>query len=132
MSFMGFIGALVMIVVLLVFVVGPLIFNPYESTQSFRNKQRERALAYYERVLTNIRDLDDDLATGKISEDEYTIEREKWMARGVELLAMIAELDKQANIMEDLDDQASEADIDHAIEQAISEMREQQQVTEVS
>ena len=56
------------------------------SDDPLLEKQRERLLIYYERVLRNIRDLDEDHALGKIDEDEYTREREEWAQRGVQVL----------------------------------------------
>ncbi|GAB5491299.1 MAG: hypothetical protein Phog2KO_15140 [Phototrophicaceae bacterium] len=122
MSIIGLSSALTMLLILLAFVAVPLL-RRQQSTQSFSNKQRERALSYYERVLTNIRDLDDDLATDKIHQDEYQLERERWMERGVELLKMLDELDKAQNIISD--ENANDADIDLAIENAISNKQAQ-------
>lgn len=85
------------------------------------NRQRERALAYYERVLTNIRDLDDDYATGKIAQDEYTAEREWWSERGMRLLQLFDELDQQHSLTDDED--ADDARIDAIIEQTLQSLR---------
>ena len=122
MSIIGLSSALTMLLILIAIVAVPLLRRE-QSTQSFSNKQRERALSYYERVLTNIRDLDDDLATDKIHQDEYQLERERWMERGVELLKMLDELDKAHNIISD--EHANDADIDLAIENAISRKQAQ-------
>ena len=125
MSIIGLSSALTMLLILTAFVAIPLL-RRRQTTQSFSNKQRERALSYYERVLTNIRDLDDDLATDKIHQDEYQLERERWMERGVELLKMLDELDKAQNIISD--ENANDADIDSAIEDAISRKQAQKVV----
>lgn len=131
MSIFGLITAIVMLLVVVAYILLPLIQNDAIDADIFRNKQRERALAYYERVLRNIRDLDDDLATDKISREEYTVERERWMGRGVELLQMIEKLDDAHNITDSLQSEANDADIDAAIENAIQTTYEQQTVNEV-
>lgn len=118
MSIVGLISAVVMLLLVVIFIAIPFLSQQRQSARAFSNKQRERALAYYERVLTNIRDLDDDLATDKIHQDEYEIERERWMERGVALLKMLDELDNTNPII--TNENANDADIDHAIEQAIS------------
>lgn len=118
MSIVGLISAVVMLLLVVIFIAIPFLSQQRQSARAFSNKQRERALAYYERVLTNIRDLDDDLATDKIHQDEYDIERERWMERGVALLKMLDELDNTNPII--TNENANDADIDHAIEQAIS------------
>ena len=118
MSIVGLISAVVMLLLVVIFIAIPFLSQQRQSARAFSNKQRERALAYYERVLTNIRDLDDDLATDKIHQDEYEIERERWMERGVALLKMLDELDNTNPII--ANENANDADIDQAIEQAIS------------
>ena len=118
MSIVGLISAVVMLLLVVIFIAIPFLSQQRQSARAFSNKQRERALAYYERVLTNIRDLDDDLATDKIHQDEYEIERERWIERGVALLKMLDELDNTNPII--ANENANDADIDHAIEQAIS------------
>lgn len=131
MSIFGLITAIVLLLVTLAYIVLPLLQRETVDADVFRNKQRERALAYYERVLRNVRDLDDDLATDKISQEEYTLERERWMGRGVELLRMLDNLDEAHNLTEQLQVAANDADIDAAIEAAINTVPEQQTANEV-
>lgn len=125
MSIIGLFTALVLMLLVLAVMIAPLMMKQDESASSFRSKQRERALAYYERVLRNIRDLDDDLATGKIMQAEYDLERERWLARGVEILQMIDQLDHAQNIAATLPSDANDAEIDAVIEQAVAEVRDQ-------
>ncbi len=75
-------------------------------------KQRERVLTYYERVLSNVRDLDDDLATEKIHPEEHAQERVVWVERGVTLLALLDQLKERAITQEN----ATDAEIDALIE----------------
>ncbi|HRL14676.1 MAG TPA: hypothetical protein PKX07_22530 [Aggregatilineales bacterium] len=48
--------------------------------------QRDRLVVYYERVLRNVQDLDEDYQTGKLNAGEYEAEREQWVQRGVAAL----------------------------------------------
>ncbi|MCY4019387.1 MAG: hypothetical protein OXG39_08255 [Chloroflexi bacterium] len=84
--------------------------------------QRDRVQVYYERVLTNIRDLDEDYATGKINEDDYREEREVWARRGMRLLRVRDSLDARQSLVKGGDANADK--IDEAIEAAISAYRE--------
>jgi hypothetical protein len=120
MSIFGLAIASLLALILLIVVARPFFALP-DSSGSFRDKQRERALTYYERVLTNIRDLDDDHSTGKISSEEYNSERELWMNRGVRLLAMLDELQAAQNIIENT--KADDAAIDAAIERKLAKQK---------
>ena len=86
--------------------------------------QRDRLSVYYSRVLTNIRDLDEDFATGKIDGGSYRAEREIWVGRGIQLLRVQEELDAQHSLAP----AGSEAErIDQAIEAAARAYREGRQ-----
>jgi len=123
MSVAGLIATGILFLILAIYVLRPLLVNTtMTGKRAFLNKQRERAIAYYERVLTNIRDLDEDLATGKINPEEYETERELWVGRGIKLLKMLDQLDEQENIVDD--EQAGAAEIDAAIEQAVINARQ--------
>lgn len=91
------------------------------SEAAFLDRQRERALAYYERVLLNVRDLDEDHATGKIATDEYEAEREFWLDRGVRLLRLLDQLEHNETLMAERT--TDDALIDAAIEDAIKSAR---------
>ena len=79
-------------------------------------RQRERLQIYYQRVLRNVHDLDEDHATGKLNADEYTVERARWVQRGVEALRTLETLDSQHLVAPA---QADDATIDEAIDRAI-------------
>lgn len=117
MSISGLIIALLMLVALLVVTFSPLLRRPTRSGDALFTRERERALAYYERVLTNIRDLDEDHATGKIAASEYHTEREYWADRGVRVLKLLDELDANRHLVDNTEDDAV---IDAAIEEAIT------------
>jgi hypothetical protein len=120
MSIYGIIAAVALLLVVVLVLAMPWRRRAVVSLQAL-NRQRERALAYYERVLTNIRDLDDDYATGKIAQDEYAYERELWAERGVRLLQLFDELDQQHSLTDD--ENADDAQIDAIIEQALQSLR---------
>ncbi len=79
--------------------------------------QQEQHRVSYERVLTNILDLDEDLATGKISEADHQTEREIWLQRGIQLLRALDSLE------DDIEVAHEDADIDQAIEAAVAAHR---------
>lgn len=110
-----------------VLVVMPLLRRESEAgAESLHlHKQRERLLAYYERVLTNLRDLDEDHITGKMPDDAYAAEREDWMQRGVEVLKTLDALDEHSVIPASIHDEAAvDEAIDDAIEAAIAARRQ--------
>lgn len=118
MSIEGLIISAVIVLVLLFFVLAPLIWQrrvilPADVIE----KQRTRAIHYYERVLKNVRDLDEDFATGKIDEAEYQAEREHWVNRGVQVLQLLDQLDDNRAIVDDAS--ADDAAIDAAIEASL-------------
>jgi hypothetical protein len=87
-------------------------------------RQRDRLLAYYERVLTNIRDLDEDHATGKMPDDEYAVEREEWMQRGIYVLRALDTLHDHSLVeTQPSDEVAVDEALDSMIEAAIAARR---------
>lgn len=93
------------------------------ASDALVQKQRERLLVYYERVLTNVRDLDEDYSTGKMQASDYETEREEWVQRGVQVLKALDELDHHHLIVSDADQAALDHAIDDAIERAIATHR---------
>ncbi|MEO8396697.1 MAG: hypothetical protein ABI700_27135, partial [Chloroflexota bacterium] len=82
-------------------------------------------LVYYERVLRNIHDLDEDHAIGKIDEGEYSSEREEWAQRGAQVLQALDSITEKSVIAETpADDAAVDGAIDDAIEAAIQTYRQ--------
>lgn len=86
-------------------------------------KQRERLLVYYERVLTNLRDLDEDYSTGKMQAADYETEREEAVQRGVQVLKAMDDLGQHHLIVSSSDQATLDHAIDDAIEQAIAAHR---------
>lgn len=124
MSILGLIVSFGLFTVALVVVAHPLLRSRSGSDQDDARlgRQRDRVQVYYERVLTNIRDLDEDSSTGKINEADYHEEREVWVRRGIRLLRMRDQLDARQSLVSGRE--ADFEDIDAAIEAAISSYRE--------
>lgn len=108
----------------LAWVILPLLYASNE--EKLEDAERERLLILYEQVLRAVRELDDDYAMGKVPEGEYNIEREEWMARGVQLLELMGDkpedvrVTAQANQQEQERPAAVPQDIDDAIEAAVA------------
>lgn len=81
------------------------------------DQQMKRVQVYYERVLTNMRDLDEDYATGKIDEADYREEREVWAQRGMRLLRLRDSLDARQSLQ--ISEGADADSIDDSIEDEI-------------
>ena len=125
MSIGGLLLALVLTTVALIWIGLPLLRRGASTAQvdALADKQRERLLVYYERVMTNIRDLDEDHATGKIADADYSAERESWVERGVQVLKALQGEAVVRPAPSAPDDAAVDAAIDEAIEAAISAYR---------
>jgi hypothetical protein len=117
MSIEGLIAAAVIVFGLLLYVGYP--FARRERTtdadRQRASRQQDRLLMVYERVLTNIRDLDEDHRTGKMQTEDYEGEREQWVQRGIQVLKALDTLDA-AHLLTSADDDAS---IDRAIDARI-------------
>ncbi len=122
MSPEGLVIALALLIIVGLWIAAPLLRreSPRLSDDSLAQKQRERLLLYYERVLTNIRDLEEDHATGKMQTAEYEVEREEWVQRGIQILKA---LDSLRAVPAAADEAGVEAAIDDEIEAAIAAYR---------
>ncbi|MBI1257684.1 MAG: hypothetical protein GC204_09460 [Chloroflexi bacterium] len=117
MSIQGLLFTLLLALFVLAWIVLPLLQRSAKSEDDpLLEKQHERLLVYYERVLRNIRDLDEDHALGKIDEGEYTHEREEWVQRGAQVLQALDTITESSVIAET---PAEDAAVDHAIDDAI-------------
>lgn len=129
MSIEGLVVAVFITLLVLLLVALPFLSRRQPKTaDTLEGKQRERLLVYYERVLRNIRDLDEDHALGKIADGEYQRERELWAARGVQVLKALDTLSDQPMIAPTAaDDSAIDLAIDDAIEAAVRDVRRSRQ-----
>ncbi len=128
MSVPGLLFALLLAVFVLVWILMPLLERPTadEADDPLLEKQRDRLQIHYERILRNIRDLDEDHALSKISDDDYTREREDWAQRGVQVLQALDAITARETAAETPTegvDAAGAAVLDDAIEAAIQTYR---------
>ena len=130
MSLGGLAIALTMLVILVLWVVVPLLDRkrPAAPDTLAAERQRERLLVQYERTLRNIRDLDEDYATGKIQPDDYQAEREEGIQRGVQFLMAMDQLkqpDSRKKSVSASGLRPGDADrtVDEAIEAAVATRR---------
>lgn len=126
MSIEGIVVSLVILLLTAAAVALPLWRGQGQTAENaLLQKQRERLLVYYERVLTNIRDLDEDFATGKIAPDEHAREREMWVQRGIQALRALDDLHSHSIIQGAVKDSAAADEaIDAAIEASIKAYRQ--------
>ncbi len=123
MSISGLLFALALSVVAMVIVARPLWRSAAGESDAARalQRQRDQVRIYYERVLTNIRDLDEDFATGKIGTEDYSSEREVWVHRGIRLLRAQDQLEAQGDAAGSSADAAA---IERAIDEAVAAYRQ--------
>src|SRR5215813_2222282 len=119
MSIEGILAGLVILAILLTWVGWPLLGRQKRTAANeiLIQKQRERVLMVYERILNNIRDLDEDYSTGKMPDGDYQAERELWVQRGIQALKSLDELDARTM----LTSSTANEDIDQAIDRKIEE-----------
>ena len=132
MSIAGLIASLVLTLFVLFWVGFPFLGtqNQRINPNTSRLRQEERMHLYYERVLRNINDLDEDRATGKLNEDDYNADRSIWVRRGVEILKRIDELSEDQLIAPlDADDAVIDTAIDQSIETAVHAYQDQAEST---
>ena len=126
MSLPGLIFALVLAAAVVIWIGTPLLRRETKTDDDpLLKKQRERLLVYYERVLRNIRDLDEDHTLGKIAEDHYARDREEWAQRGVQVLQALDTIaDRTMIAATPAEDAAVDQAIDDSIEAAIQRYRQ--------
>lgn len=124
MSTTGMIVSIVLVALALFFVLWPFLRRGgTDAAEAARlRKAHDELLTSYERVLSSIRDLDEDFQIGKLDEETYQRERGFWTERGVALLkeieADIARSGGPRRKMASSDGKADQA-LDSAIEEAI-------------
>ncbi|MFN8377744.1 MAG: hypothetical protein U0452_03655 [Anaerolineae bacterium] len=128
MSLAGLLGALVLTALVLAFIAAPFLRRSKgPDRRAATDLQRERVLAYYERVLRNVRDLDEDYALGKLDEADYQHDRATWTERGVQALKLLDQLDAgSAGVSASSD----AAELDAAVERAVKAAVEQIQASQ--
>jgi type II secretory pathway pseudopilin PulG len=120
MSISGLLVACIVLAILAPWIAAPFVRRPSDQNQqALAQQERERLLVLYERVLTNLRDLEEDHATGKIQTGEFEGEREVWTQRGIDVLKALDNLNSPRPA-------APAPTNDDAIEAAIQAYREKQ------
>lgn len=128
MSYEGLFVSFVMAAAVALVIALPLLRRDTQRPHS-NAQARDRLLTYYERVLTNIRDLDEDYATGKMLDTDHAAERELWMERGIQVLRALDELDAGSLTLQ-IDEAAVDEAVDDALEAAIRAYKNQGRVTD--
>jgi hypothetical protein len=125
MSLPGLFMGLVIVLAVVFFVAGPLFQrqNTTTSDDELVQKQRERLLMVYERVLGNMRDLDEDHTTLKMSDADYTTERELWVQRGIQVLKTLDALNAKNMVTTSTAAEDIDRAIDKRIEAAVAAYR---------
>jgi hypothetical protein len=125
MSLPGLFMGLVIVLGVVFFVAGPLFqrTNTTTSDDELVAKQRERLLMVYERVLSNMRDLDEDHTTLKMSDTDYTTERELWVQRGIQVLKTLDALNAKNMVTTSMAAEDIDRAIDKRIEAAVAAYR---------
>ncbi len=121
MSFEALGLSLALTAAVVVWIAAPLLRHKPRFAEHADDVLAERLQQHYERVLTSLRDLEEDFALGKLDQAHYQAERERWLAQGVEVLAeldRIGALSEPAQTVGELD-----AAVDHRIEQAVAAYR---------
>ncbi|QPC80947.1 hypothetical protein G4Y79_14660 [Phototrophicus methaneseepsis] len=88
-------------------------------------RTRDELITSYERVLSTIRDLDEDYQLAKINQGDYQEERTYWSEYGVRLLQMLESDKPSVEILQTpgVKPNEAEAALDHAVEEAIRNYR---------
>lgn len=90
MSAAGLIFALLFVAAGCAYVLLPITRQAQIRSQSERaRKAHDELLTAYERVLSAVRDLDEDFQTGKLDAETHHEERSRWVQRGAGLLQQI-------------------------------------------
>lgn len=118
MSLIGFAISILLCALVLAWVLWPLLRRPAgDDALSLREEQRLLLLAEYERILLNIRDLDEDVATGKIPAEAHQRDRRAQVEEGVRRLRQIEALDTGYADADDIADEADKMPAQQAITQ---------------
>lgn len=125
MTIQGLIGLAVMVVGGLLAMIYPFITvrsNPSSNKKRHLNLSRDELLASYERVLSTMRDLEDDFKSGKMQAEDYEEERVYWSQYGVRLLQLLeGSVPVDDEPVHDMDD--ANIQLDQSVEEAIQNYR---------
>lgn len=124
MSFESLGLALALIAIVGLWIAAPILNRNLRklSTGMVVERGRDRLLSHYERLLNNIRDLDEDFATGKITEADHEFEREKLVQQGI---AVLKEIDTVAEHVAAPSEYQIDSDLDAAVDSRLDQQIEQ-------
>lgn len=129
MSIGGLIFFFIVLTSVVVVVAMPLLARPRPSERledPLIVRQRQRLGVYYDRVLANLRDLDEDHALGKIEPTLYAADRALWVERGIQALKALDTLEERAMIdASAVEDSAIDHAIAAAVETAIQQAKQE-------
>jgi len=125
-------GESILIIIVMSVVTGAALLLPFirhnETIAEIEaRKKRDSLLMAYERVLLALRDLEEDLTTGKIPSEDYDSKRQQWAERGVALLQQLEAVGIKPPKAKSMVSKAAnahakpEAALDAAIEAAIAQ-----------
>jgi hydroxyethylthiazole kinase-like sugar kinase family protein len=121
MSIEGLGISLSLVLLVVLWVAAPLLTRGKDKAEAGTDLS---LIAAYERALLAIRDLEEDVTTGKIDATAYGRERERWVERGI---AALRELDAAGQFAADANRGANAAQADEpatdAVEQALAAYR---------
>jgi hypothetical protein len=124
MSIEGLIGLIIMLVVGSGALLLPFITTRAKSIGSRKRQldlSRDELLASYERVLSTLRDLEDDFKSHKMNPADYEQERAHWSQYGIKLLSL---LEGHTEVDDDLQaDPNADLILDNSVEEAIKNYR---------
>lgn len=121
MSIAGLLISAALVAAGLIWIGMPLLRGGQWKREEQYERQRDRLVFQYERAVQVIRDLDDDLALGKMQPEDHQTEREIWVQRAVILLEAIKEMDARMGVVAPQFEGETDQDIDAAIEAAVAQ-----------
>lgn len=124
MSIEALVVSLTLLAITALWIIAPLLSQTAHTLKGeAKRKQRERLLVHYERLLNNLRDLEEDYSTGKIRPEDYQTDRETLMERGIQILAALDNLSGTAANTAHKNAAAVDESVDKAIEEAVQAYR---------
>lgn len=124
MSIEALVVSLTLLVIAALWIGAPLLSQTAQNLKGeAKRKQRERFLIHYERLLNNLRDLEEDFSTGKIRPEDYQTDRELLVGRGIQILAALDNLNGASANASYKNAAAVDESVDKAIEEAVQAYR---------
>lgn len=125
MSMEGLFGLIILIIMGLITIILPF-FNSQSALSGSHKHQlqltRDELITSYERVLSTLRDLEDDYKSQKISSADYEQEHTYWSQYGVRLLELLdGQIQDQGRLSLGEDDKVLQ--LDRSVEEAIRNYR---------